>query len=266
MTYSVNAVALDNPTLGWKLRSTSKPLAALSKSLSSVRVPSRDGVLLDQAASLDATTLLFVVETPRANLESLQALFMRGGVLTSSYLPAGTSAEFEFVSATPTGFGNADTVIDLAVVVRVPLGVWRAGSVTSTFRALGSSSVNITDLLPGISAPIQDPIVRVRGAVTAVRVSDSSTAWFEYLPTIPAGSYLRFDAQAGRAWITTSDTWTGGTEVSGVVTFGGPRGVFELTPYLQTDPRTRNAVLNVYSTVRDGSAAVQVRAQNSRAL
>lgn len=37
--YSVNGIALDNPTYGWMLRGTSKPLADLTHELSSVPRP-----------------------------------------------------------------------------------------------------------------------------------------------------------------------------------------------------------------------------------
>lgn len=117
----------------------------------------------------------------------------------------------------------------------------------------------------GMSAPIQDGVVRVKGAASGIQLTDSSGAWLT-LPDIPAGEYVRFDMDTGRAWHTTTETWFGGTEVSGQVDFGGPRGVFEITPVMVGgDPDSRKGVLTVTTVTRSG-AEVAVRGKDARLI
>ncbi|MGF3056142.1 hypothetical protein [Microbacterium sp. YY-01] len=109
----------------------------------------------------------------------------------------------------------------------------------------------------GLSAPVNDAVLRLRGPAESCLVTDSSGAWVS-LPPVPANQYVRFDAKTGRAWQTTSDTWTGGTEVSGLVDFGGPRGWFEITPVL-TSPDDRRGKLTVAGTGVSGATRLEVR-------
>lgn len=256
MTYSLNGIPFDNPDFGWRFRSTSKPLADLSAELSSVPRQGRHGLLSPAPGVLGAPTLLMVVQTPRAHLQTLEALVRQGGVLTSTYGPG--SAVVEFVSASPTGYGPAESIVDLAVVFRVPAGVARGAEVTSDAVALASASVPVGGLLPGLAVDVQDAILRVKGAVTGLQVTDSGGSWFTYGGAIGATQWLRFEADTGRAFMTDTDVWTGGAEVSGAVDFGGPRGLFEITPAWTTDPAVREGRLTVATGTRTG-ASIQVR-------
>lgn len=122
-----------------------------------------------------------------------------------------------------------------------------------------------SDILSGLSAPVQDAVIRVKGAATGIQVTDQSGAWVT-LPDVAAGRWVRFEADTGRAFETTTDTWTGGTEVSGAVDFGGPRGVFEITPALTPgDPTTRVGRLTVATASRTG-AVIEVRGKSAHLL
>ncbi|WP_102193214.1 hypothetical protein [Microbacterium aurantiacum] len=134
--------------------------------------------------------------------------------------------------------------------------LWDATPDGSASAAWDRSSIN-----GGLSAPVADAVIRVQGAAGGIQIVDSSGAWAS-LPTVTAGQWVRFECATGRAFITTSDTWTGGTDVSGLVDFGGPRGVFEITPVLTPgDPSTRFGQVTVTTTSRSGaSVAVRGRA------
>jgi hypothetical protein len=200
--------------------------------------------------------------TPRASLEALTALFMAGGTLADT---TGKSATVTFMSRSVEHWGMGEDKVLATFIMKVPGAYWRSTELTSTAVSLTTASQAV-DVLTGISAPVGDAIVRVKGAVTGLQVTDTSGAWMTF-PSIPANQWLRFHAASGRAWVTTTDVWTGGTEQSGSVDFGGPRNRFELTPRRVTasDPTVRNARLTVTTGARTG-ASIQVRAKPAYAV
>lgn len=261
--YSINAVPLDNPTYGWVLLGASTPLSNHGQALTNLRTPGRDGVVRGLPSTADPVPVSLLVETPREHLETLLVL-ARSATTLGLVADASKTADVEFVAAPLDGFGDADAIVEARIVLRIPGAYWRdAAESTSTLVSLSAASVDV-DVLAGISAPVQDAIVRVRGACTGLRVTDDATgSWFDYAGDLLASNYLRFESATGRAWVTTSDTWTGGTEVSGQIDLDGPRGVFELGPMLAVgDPSTRVATLVVTTATRSGAAA-QVRARGA---
>ena len=259
--YSINGVPLQNPGMGWVLRASSRPLPGVVKRRASV--PSGGDGVVPAAAEYDAVSVTLVVKTRRAGLRSLYALFGAPRLVLSYTDQPSLSAAVELASASPEGRGSAEEVVDATFIVSIPGAFWRTAEVTSTAQNLTAASVvaKILNADGGISAPVGDAIVRVKGQVTALQVTDSSGAWMTF-PAVPAGQWLRFHADTGRAFLTTTDTWTGGTEVSGDVDFGGPRNRFEIVPFFPTpaDPTVREGRLTVASTVRVG-ASIQVRAR-----
>lgn len=265
--YSVNAVPLDNAAMGWKLRAPTKPLSELSRARMSVKVPGNDGVVKGLPGSLQPATLRFVVETPRAGLEALLAVFYAEGSKLTRTGDATREADMETLTHDYTGFGNADALIDVAFTVRLPAAVWRGTSeVTSGNTAITTATQDVTGYLAGTSAPIQDAIVRLRGGLGNLIVQDRvSTAWFLLTgANLATGEWLRFESATGRAFITTSDVWIGGTEVASRIESGGPRGRFELTPWVDpTNPANRDVRLRIFSTSRSGTPSVAVRGRTA---
>ena len=257
MTYSVSGVPLDNPAFGWLFRAPSKPISEIVRERANLIIPGTDGVVPGLPATMSAVTLPLVVQTSRANLQTLVALVSAEGSLTVTADPS-RSVQFELLSWTYEGYGEGEAILDVTFVIRLPGAYWRAvAETTSAAAALSSGSVAVGSLFPGLSAPVQDAIVRVKGATTGLQVTDSGGSWFTYAPALTGSQYLRFEAATGRAYVTSSDTWTGGTEVSGDVDFGGPRSVFEITPYF-TDPSARAGQL-VVATASRSSADIRVR-------
>lgn len=257
--YSVNGVPLENPTLGWSLLKPTKPLAELTWERPSLRGQSMDGVLPGLPASLGAPVVVFVVQTSRTNYGALVALFADGGTITKTG-DSTKSIAFEVLGTTYEALSaESDSLIAVTFQARFPSVYWRdSNTVTSTAASL-SSSVQVSGLLPGITGIVPDAVIRIKGQASGVQVTDSGGSWFTYSPNFPAGSYLRFECATGRAYVTTSDTWSGGTDVSGVVDFGGPRGVFELTPLLAAgNPASRSARLTV-TTATNSGATLQLR-------
>lgn len=247
----VDGVSLSDGRFEWVHRDTSEPLPSYEDDSVEVRRPGRDGEGIVPTTT-GAVFYRLVVQTPRAHFETLLALLKYGRMLSWG---DGREARFVFQSNTPVGYGPADALIDVTFVVKVPGAFWRDREASTVSAPLGALSVPVP-VFADMSAPVQDGVIRVKGAATGIQITDASGAWLT-LPDVAAGEFVRFDMDTGRAWRTITDTWAGGTEVSGLVNFGGPRGVFEITPSF-TDPNDRAGELTVTTASRSG-AVVDVR-------
>lgn len=261
MTYLIDGQPLDNPTLGWVFRSASKPLPRFDLLRPDLTIGGRDGVAPGLPVTVDAPTVVLVVQTPRANLPALVALVTRGTYLTDSARP-GRRIRYEVTALTPTGYGPEDQVVDASFTIRYPTVAWRDDTDATTTTALSSASVTVAGLFPGLSADIPDAILRIRGAVSGLQITDAgSGSWVTYSGAVTGAQWLRYESDTGRAYLTTTDTWTGGTEVSGEIDFGGGRGWFELSPQWST-PAARTAQLTVTTATRS-AASIQVRGRGA---
>lgn len=255
----VNGVALDNPTFDWTLMRASRVLPVVARERPAVRIAGRDGILSGLPATSREVTLRLVVETPPANRETLVSLFRDAGVLSD----AGREAVYEVAGVAQHELETQAPRVEVAVDVTVPGACWRAAADVTFTVALSAASVTLS-AFPGISAPVADGLVRLTPAAAGVQVTDTSGAWVR-LPDAAAGQWVRFEMDSGKCFRTTTDTWSGGVDISGLVDFGGPRGVFELTPRWVADPSVRDARVTVSSASRSG-ASVQVRGKAAFAM
>lgn len=262
MSYVVNGVPLDNPTLGWSFRGKSKPLSGFEVSFTGSSEAGRDGVSAGSPGDRGSNTMLLVVQAARAQREAIVALFASGGTIESPLEP-GMQAPFRFLSSSVEGYGNSEQLVDVSVVVRVLEGAWQTKEILTFSAPLASASV-VMPVFPGMTAAVQDAIVRVKGA-TGIQVSDSSGAWLR-LPDVSPSEWVRFDSASGRCFVSTDDVWEGGVERSGLCDFGGPRGRFEITPRMAVgDPSTWGARVTVSTGTRLGGA-IEIRGRARRLL
>lgn len=262
--YTINGVALDDQRFGWIFRRGSQPFITLSTSVTEVPVVGKRG-LTQFPTGVTAGLWSCVVNTPSAHRETLNALFTQPTLELASVAAPSRVAAVQFMASEVDTIYNADRSVDMRYTLAMLDAAWRDKAQDTSAAVALAASVNVTGLLPGGSAPVQDAIVRVKGAATGLQVTDqASGSWFTYAGSIPAGSYLRFEASTGRAFVTSTNTWSGGTEVSGAVDFGGRNGLFELTPIgTLAAPQTRSAALTVTTATRDASAAIEVRTRRS---
>ncbi len=257
--YSINGVALDNPLLGWQMLAPSLPLSGLrQKRTSSVRA-GRDGESVSPATR-GPVSLKFTVRTPYANLGTLLALFSAPTLEVRELADPTKVAYAGLESSTPEQHYPRADLYSHSFVVEVHEGCWRGEQLTSPLAP--ASLVNATaTVFPGLSAPVQDATVRLLGPLTNPQLVDSSGAFLAVEGSLEADQYLRFDSSSGRAWTTTTDTWDGGEEVSGLIDFGGPRGTFEITPHFPSpaDPRTRNGQLMLSCDSFGAGSGYQIR-------
>lgn len=245
--YSVNGIALANAELGWKLRAPSKPLSAFTFNRPNVTSTGRDGVLPFIPSTAAPVTITLVVQTPRANLETLLALVDREGTLTLTASPT-RSIDYETLSSSPTGYGDADEIVDVTFTLRFPVPFWRDLAVsTSEVFSLSTGEAEMK-LWPGLSAPVGDALVKARGPHSGLSLLDASGAWVN-LPACSATETVVFDSATGEAAKNPLNTWSFVTDVSGSVDFGGPRGLFEITPQRRDpDPRIRQGEVMASAT------------------
>ena len=256
--YSVNGIPLDNPSKGWVFAGESKPLADLTVARQGLTRQGRHGVLRVPGEVLEAPTIALAVWTPRAQLETLEALLWAAESVTLTQAPV-RSLLVECMSVALEGVGAEDRQVRAVATLRLPEVAWRGPLVTSPAAVLDGPSVSL-DVLAGISTQVQDAVVRVKGPVQGVRITDTATgSWIAY-PEVSASQWLRVDGP--RAYVTTTDAWSGGTDVSGLLTRNGPRRIFEVGPVLDAaDPGVRTARLVVSSVSRGAGAQIQVRAR-----
>ncbi|WP_405375999.1 MULTISPECIES: hypothetical protein [unclassified Microbacterium] len=256
--YSIDGVRLDNPSMGWALEGSSAPLSGHTVERTSVRIPGLPGVLagIDHPLEgLSAPTISLVVETPREKYDALAALLLRGSKLSLSEAP-GREADYECMSVAPNGILPGDKLLNATAVLRIPGVFWRDAAVSTRSAQLSAQTVTF-DAWEG-SGLIPDAIIRIRGAVANLRVQ-SDYAYLQY-PAINAGSFLRYESATGRAFVTTSDTWTGGTEVA--VDADGPGGKFGIFP-TRLDVDESRARMTVTTTARS-VALIEARGRGAQ--
>ncbi len=259
--YSVDGIALQNPGMGWKFRGPSRPLSDLTVQRTSLKVPGLPGVVpnVDTVlASLDAPTPTLMIRTPRAEYETLLSLLSESSVLSRTDRPD-REAPYELLSTSYEGYGNADAIIDVSATIRLPGVFYRDVDVATHLRAIDASpKVVDTWWMTGL---VTDAVIRVKGPVSGLSVR-SGPAWLRYSTPVPAGSFLRYESRSGRAWLTTTDTWVGGTEVSGAVTADGPGSKFAIFP-ARVSPSERVGRLQVDTTTRSAGAVIEVRGKGA---
>lgn len=251
--YAINGVLLDRPNVGWRLLAATIPATALTmRSVQTVR-PGRDGHSAFRTTRT-ATVPQFEVMVPTSDWATLQALFTAPElVVTRAGLSGQSMTGVLRSSSTPKYYARSE-MVSAVFYVEVPSGCWR-GSLYTSALATGEST-----FWEGLSASVQDALVRFKGPVMNPELTDSSGAFVRVLGELVSGKYVRFDSNTGRAWETSTDTWSGGTEISSLIDFGGPRGVFEIAPKLASgNPTSRSASLSLTKTNSSSGHGFQVR-------
>lgn len=261
MTITIDGVALDNPSLGWVLRAMSKPVPTVNWDRADLRVNGKAGVVAGLPILVDAPTVELVVQTPKTNLAALMTLVTRGAHLADTDR-TGQRVRFEVIKFEPDEFGD---IIDARFLLRYPAVYWRDDTDTTTPpTSISGTSVTMSGFLPGISAPIEDAVIRVKGSVSGLVVSDHGGSWFSVDGTVGASEWLRFEAATGRAFITTADAWVGGTETSDRVDYSSDG--FQIAPYWTGSPDTRSGRVTISTQSRSGTPTIEIRAKGAHVV
>lgn len=255
----VNGVSLDYPEMGWVLRPGSVPYSAYEADLAKISLPGRDGNVPSPSA-IRAPLWPLTVNTTPDGWEPLLALFRSSTLLLTRDDRPGLEIIARFATSNIEKVYPGNKFVEVTFILELTGAYWRSQAV-STFSTVGGRVVcwPIGGDHGGLSAPVQDAVIRAKAPASPIQVTDSSGAWLT-LPAASGGQWVRFEADSGRAYRTTTDTWVGGTDISGQVDFGGPRGVFEITPTIVAGPDDRAGIL----TVTGGG--VEVRGRSAHAI
>ncbi|MBB4072042.1 hypothetical protein [Canibacter oris] len=256
--YKVNGVPLENTH--WFLLDGTQPQLNVTLEHTRVRQAGRHGVLIVPGATAQPAQIQFVLRIARAHRGTLFTLFQSPQLeITHPDKPAMRLYGVLSTASVTNHVGHKD-YDDVTFTVEIPSGTWTGDTVTTPFKPAATGGSNIS-LLAGISAPVQDAVVRFKGRMNRPQLVDAAGSYVLFDGELPAGRYLRFHADTGRAWVTETNTWTGGTEVSGQMDFGGARGVFEITPrYPAGAPADRSGMLQLVQDSFSAGAGVEVRA------
>jgi hypothetical protein len=268
--YSVNDVPLDNPDFGWSMLRRSQPLTPVSRTLSSITVPGRNGVIQGVPSYKDAPTVTLVIRTPGGSLDALYALFEANG--GSGYFSVtddpSRHALFETASLAPEGINYQDELVNLTVTLRFPSADWRDTARTTVGPTDLTDPVTTLDLFDGISSDITDMDIFIDGDFGNLELIDQgSGSWLKTIATLPyvSGSGLLWVGATGQAFkATTASPWTPTSDVSNYVDVSGGGG-FRFSSTWDTDPSDRSAKMQVTVT-NTSDVAITVRAYNAYSL
>lgn len=184
--------------------------------------------------------------------------------LTDSNRPGWTAFARLETTSPEKYYGHKDWGVDL-FVLEVPGGAWRGVETTTPLIGplVGGNALELHD---GLTAPIMDGVVRFKGPLTNPQLTDSRGSYAAVLGDVGDVEYIRLDMRTSRAWATTTDTWTGGVEVSALLDFGGPRGHFEITPTLKnpTDPLHTVGRVTLTQSAYGSDSGVQIRSRSAQ--
>lgn len=252
-TFTINGIDLDSNTFGGHLSDNSSPFPGISNRSLSLTGGGRDGNTF-VVPSEDSPIFTFTESVPIGGSEAFLALMDSNTLLIGHDSRQATA---ELLTIAPGS--RTPGYVDYLVTLRIYDMFWRDTSVGTTAAVTITSGSQVVPVMSGISAPVRDTIIRLKGSLTNPQVTDTLGTFFQYIGTVSGTNYLRFESATGRAYITTSNVWTGGTEVTGSVLNGPTSYFFSLTP-LFSDPVTRSGSVTVTSTAQASSPTIEVRA------
>lgn len=262
--YKINNYPLHNPEKGWRLLRSSMPLPEYGMRSVQAEYNGRDGTTVYKTTR-DVSAMSFSVETTNAGLPGLLSLLSQSSISITSDENPGKVAQGRLVSASPDTYHPVPDVHQYTFLIEIPEGAWRGVVETTSALTPAAGAGASQTMFAGLTAPVQDALIRVKGPIVNPQVVDSSGAFFTYQGAVSSTQYVRFDSNTGRAWRTTTNVWTGGTEVSGLIDFGGPRGVFEIAPH-STNPANPTITVGRITLTQESfgaGAALQIRGRSA---
>lgn len=262
--YSINGVSLHEGHTGWRvLRDGTNTQGGITNRLNSVPVPGRPGYR-PAPHTFSEQMIVFNVRTPKSRLEELLALCGEAHTLTRTD-DLTKEARVELASAIPSSNAPFDAMQDVSVSLIAYDGVWR----DTTPQVFGpediTSPTQSFNMLSGLSAPIYDMEVFIRGVFGEFVLTDSggsflktTTAWAGL-----ASTGLLYVGSTGQAFLANeSSPWTPVSDASQAVDVSG-NGGFRLTPVMVSgNPANRRVELSL-TTLTQTSTTLRVRAKRA---
>lgn len=266
--YSINGVALNDPTKGWVvLRKGTRAVSGVTKQITKVNVPGYDGYFR-APSTRNEQVLVFNVKTPLDRAEELLALLDSPSLSVQKDGDATREAFAELVSAIPDGEYPKDSIIYITVTLNVYGAAWSDVTATITGPVTVTDPVQQITLLEGISAPVRDMDVFLSGVFGQFQLVDSAGSWLKSTAAWPgsAGTGMLYIGSTGQTFVANvASPWTPVSDAGHLVDVSGGGG-FKITPELAVgDPTTRRGHLTL-TTLTQTSTTIRVRAKNAYSM
>jgi hypothetical protein len=268
ITWSLSGV----DTRRWNVQAGSLWRPPVGVRLTQIDIPGRHGTVATGLPVFDAPQINLELLCKAATQAALEAASVElVGLLAAPGLLLGrssggtvTDASARFMSMSPGQF-FPDASARFSVILDAPGVFFRSTSVDSTPEIVVSPEVVS---LPGLAvgnAPVSDAVLRIRGAGTSVSVVDGvSGTGISWSGTALTGSdylYLHADTLTARRSTSSMDWASGGTDVSGGVSYPAA-GPLQLWPRMAAlDPAARAVTVTVTGSGFDATTALTVRAR-----
>lgn len=247
--YTLEGVALTDLAKGWFLDSDTGLRIIPAKRMNNLSYPGRDGEkfssnspFLPGGVSITMYVFGSTHEEFMTRVEYLNNLFLQRHKLLElrhDYNEAKTTTRYAYLN-----FNAAGDISTLGPGVKegkvtyngsVPGSFWRSASADAALAAVTTTPVTVTvPNLTGGNAPVSDALIRVSGAFNTLTITDFTTKDSLTINTpLAAGQYIIIDPANWTAYKVTTNTWTGGTDVSAnVISNRGSGSQFTMEPSL----------------------------------
>lgn len=263
--YSINGVPLDEGVSGgWRvLRTGTNTQGGITNSLNKVPVPERPGYN-PAPHTFTEQIVVFNVHTPWDRLDELLALCGDAHTLTRTD-DSTKEARIQLASAIPSSEMPCDNKFKVTVTLVLYEGVWRDVSAVVEGPTDITSPTQSFTMLGGLSAPIYDADVFIRGVFGEFVLTDSGGSFLKTTTAWPgtASTGLLYVGSTGQAFLANeSNPWVPVSDAGQYVDVSG-NGGFRLTPaFVSGDPANRRVELTL-TTLTQTSTTLRVRAKRA---
>jgi hypothetical protein len=249
-TYTLDGIPLTDAAGRWFLERDSGLRLIPAKRSTSLSYPGLDGESFVKGSTFLPGGVRIVMHVEgtdhadfMANVEYINNLFLQRHKLLElrhDYNVSGSISRHAFVKFISNSeiqtYGQGMKAGTIEYIATVPGVFWR--SITQTTQALPAvtttpTTVTVTNLTGG-NAPVEDSLIRVKGAFTTLTLVDVTTGDQLLINTpLAATEYIIIDPILWTGRKVTSDTWSGGTNVDAlVISNRGSGSMFSMEPSL----------------------------------
>lgn len=271
--YTLDGIPPVDPAGVYKLLKGTAVRGFAGRRASALELPGMDGVVADTTAPFMSGGLRLVYRFFAADHATMMTTLERfNGIIGQRKLLTVSHAYGNGQIRTQSGIVNSPIQPELPICryatypvdLMFPNPFWRS-PLTYTLGEMPATATATTLTVPALdgTGPISDSLIRFKGAFSTLMIRDSVTGdQISYDMPLTATQYLIVDCANWTARRVTTDTWTGGTDVSHQTSSNKGKGpMFTMEPdNILTGGRYR---LLIQATNPASSPTVEVRARKS---
>lgn len=234
------------------LRDGTNTQGGITNSLNKVSLPGRPG-FSPAPYTFTEQLVVFNIRCTRKGLEPLLVLCDNAQWLSRTDDPT-KQAKVQLVSAIPSSDAPFDSMFDVTVSLVIPSGSWEDTDYLTTFmdgsQKIGVASSRQTILTaPGLSAPIFDLQIFLRGPFRQMTLTDAGGSWLKTTREWPGNinNGLLYNGSTNQSYLSNnSSPWLPVSDAGAYVDVSA-NGGFRITPSIIT-PSGQTSMLSPSST------------------